>query len=144
MGHPVSGRCRDTDCFAPFITPPPPPQSPHSQCRKLSKVYLVLSVDDTFNINKYKMQFFDIIGVDADGKTVMVAQALLAGKDTESYRWVFQQLKNQLFGLEPSVILSDGDPAIRAAILAEFPNSQHSLCVWHWKGELAVGAGATF
>jgi len=101
----------------------------------LTRVHLLFSVDDTFNVVKYKMQFFDIIGVDADGKTVMLAQALLDGKDTESYQWVFQQLKKQMFGLEPSVVLSDGDPAIAAAVAAEFPNAQHSLCVWHWKGE---------
>lgn len=85
------------------------------------------------------MQFFDVIGVDADGKTVLVAQALLDGKDTDSYRWVFQQLKKQLNGLEPSVIMSDGDPAIAAAIATEFPNSRHCLCVWHWKGTLDIG-----
>lgn len=106
----------------------------------MRRVYLVLSVDDTFNVSKYKMQFFDIIGVDVDGKTVMVAQALLAGKDTDSYRWVFKQLKQQLNGMVPSVIFSDGDLAIAAAIAAEFPDTQHCLCLWHWKGERGRGA----
>ena len=106
---------------------------------KLQKHYRVMSVDDTHGVVRYKMTLFDIIGIDSDGKTVLLGQALLDSKDTEAYEWVFEQLKQLLPGLTPIAIMSDGDPAIAAAVKLVFPETQHLLCIWHLESELRGG-----
>ena len=83
----------------------------------------MLSVDDTHNTNRFKMNFFDIVGIDSEGKSVLLAQALLDSKETASYEWVFEQLKEHGLkgGLVPATIMSDGDLAIACAVAMVFP-----------------------
>ena len=113
------------------------------QRRKVERYYVVISFDDTFHVMRYKAALCDLVGIDKDGKSVPLGQALIDGKDTASYVWVFEEFKAQL-PADPSVIMSDGDLAIAAAIAIVFPNSRHLLCTWHLKGRLEGGSFDAF
>ena len=93
----------------------------------------MLICDDTHATNRFGLLYFDVIGVDRNNKSVVLAQALISHQDIPSYAWVFQFLKRELRGLEPKTIFSDGDRAIAAAIKEVFPNTKHNLCMWHFK-----------
>lgn len=90
--------------------------------------------DDTHKSTRFGLPYFDVIGVNRNNKSVVLAQALITNKDIPSYAWVFNFLKREMGGIEPKTFFSDGDLAIAAAIKLVFPNSQHRLCMWHFKG----------
>ena len=51
-------------------------------------------------------------------------------RDEESFRWGFNVFKKNL-GESPSIIFTDSDSAMKAAIAAEWPEAIHRLCIFH-------------
>ena len=71
--------------------------------------------------------------VDFNGKTRILAVSLIKNQDQSSFEWVF---KNFLvaFKTHPSVMFTDSDAAMKAAIAEVFLQTIHLLCIFHiWK-----------
>jgi transposase-like protein len=71
------------------------------------------------------------VGVDGEGRTVLLGAGLLADEQTDSYTWLLRQLAAAGYGLSPGVIFTDGDLVFPDAIASVFPSTRHLLCAWH-------------
>lgn len=112
----------------------------------------ILSIDNTYKVNRFNMPLCQISGISAFGTTFPVAWCLLSGEKEESFSWVLQQLQTcgiEHGGLsaaamassnqatpgwvhEPCVIISDFDKAFKRAARAVYPTTvKHQLCRWH-------------
>lgn len=63
-----------------------------------------------------------------------------AHQDTESFIWILQQFDNLRGpGAPPiSVVFTDQDPAMAAAIRSHWRDITHLLCIWHIMGKNLV------
>jgi hypothetical protein len=87
--------------------------------------------DTTWGTNLYKMKLGCFTAVGKDGETRILGATILLREDAPSFEWGFDALLETL-KLPPRVIITDGDPAIAAAIGAAFPDTTvHILCVYH-------------
>ncbi|RYO85590.1 hypothetical protein DL764_009150 [Monosporascus ibericus] len=93
----------------------------------------ILLLDCTYKTNKYGMPLFDMIGVDATGRSFCIAFAFLSGEAEEDYAWALERLKTlyeQYGGILPSVILTDRCLAVMNTASTLFPSAMF-LCIWH-------------
>ncbi|XP_076937255.1 protein FAR1-RELATED SEQUENCE 5-like [Bidens hawaiensis] len=94
--------------------------------------------DERAKVNFYV--FGDVVSFYATyryNKNVTLGAALLGSKTVESYIWLLKCFKKALI-YEPSVVVTDQDPAMKCAIEGVFPNSRHRLCMWHITDKLSV------
>jgi len=91
----------------------------------------MVSIDATYNTNKYDMKFVPITGVDSHKRCVILGAGLISNEDVESFVWLFNAYLESSNGCHPTVIISDQDPAMKVAIQEVFPNTKHRLCMWH-------------
>ncbi|GBC11791.2 protein FAR-RED IMPAIRED RESPONSE 1-like [Rhizophagus irregularis DAOM 181602=DAOM 197198] len=63
-------------------------------------------------------------------KTRIVAQAIVDDESQFLYEWVFQYVK-EATGVAPKVFVTNGDPAVNAAVIIQYPNAFHMHCIWH-------------
>lgn len=91
-------------------------------------------IDSTFNTNRYNYKLTLITTVRRDGKTRIKAIALMLFEDKESFVTMFKWYRDA-FGSLSSATISDGDMAMRAAIVEvfgqDYADKKHILCVWH-------------
>ncbi|KAI3708809.1 hypothetical protein L2E82_38280 [Cichorium intybus] len=88
-------------------------------------------LDATYRTNKYFMVFVPFTGIDNHKKCVTFGVGLLSSESIDSYQWLLMAFKST-FGREPTVLLTDQDPAIKQAIPLVFsPSCRHRLCMWH-------------
>ncbi|KAI3767901.1 hypothetical protein L2E82_18330 [Cichorium intybus] len=90
----------------------------------------VVSFDATFSTNRYHMVFVPFTGIDNHKRCVTFGAGLLSKEDTDSYIWLLRCFL-KAFGKQPTLILSDQDPAMKKAVEEVFPLSHHRLCMWH-------------
>ena len=76
------------------------------------------------------MVFAPFTSLDNHRKSVTFGCALMMKEDVESYTWVFEHFKKAML-VEPSVIVTDQDPAIRVAFDKAFTTARHRWCMWH-------------
>lgn len=92
------------------------------------------SMDSTFGTNMYNYKLSFIVYTTRDGRTRIKAIFLLLFEDQESFEWVLKTYR-KAFGSWPLTLLTDGDYALRRAIIAvlgeRFARWSHQLCVWH-------------
>ena len=92
----------------------------------------VIGMDSTYKTNRYGMPFFEIVGVTPTNQNFLVAYAFMRSESQESYRWVLQCLRLLIgYHREPSVLLTDRELGLCAALKSVFPKTRHMLCVWH-------------
>lgn len=92
----------------------------------------VLIIDCTYNTNSSEMPLFEVIGIDATGKSFCVCFEFLPGESEEDLVQALMHLKEMLGDNAPSgVILSDKAEAQRNAIKTVFPGWTNLLCIWH-------------
>ncbi|XP_076890921.1 protein FAR1-RELATED SEQUENCE 5-like [Bidens hawaiensis] len=77
--------------------------------------------------NKYNLIFVPFTRIDNHNKNVTLGAALCFKK---------------AFGYEPTVVVTDQDPAMKRAIEYVFPNDRHRLCMWHIMDKLSVKVGS--
>ncbi|XP_057543857.1 protein FAR1-RELATED SEQUENCE 2-like [Amaranthus tricolor] len=93
--------------------------------------YVVL-IDTTYKTNKSKWPLCEVIGMTPTNHNFLVAFCLMRDEAAVSYSWVLQGLRD-IFGSAqtPSVIVTDRDEGLSAAIRDVFPDVRHLLCTWH-------------
>ncbi|KAK1378594.1 hypothetical protein POM88_025338 [Heracleum sosnowskyi] len=102
----------------------------------------VISVDATFNTNKYNMVFVPFCGVDNHRKCVTFATALLSKEDFESYKWFFQAFVKAMVR-HSLCILTDQCAAMKQEIANVFDKekTRHRLCMWYIMKKLPSKVG---
>ncbi|XP_065879243.1 uncharacterized protein [Euphorbia lathyris] len=94
--------------------------------------YLFVGMDSTYKTNKYKMSFFEIIGMTPSNKNFLIAYAIMKDETEGSYMWVLQKLKLLLQpDVHPTVIATDRELGLMRPVREVFPHSHHLLCTWH-------------
>nr|KAJ0207255.1 hypothetical protein LSAT_V11C500254150 [Lactuca sativa] len=80
----------------------------------------VLSLDATFNMNKYDMVFVPFTGIDNHKKCVTFGAGLLSKEDGVSYEWLLRAFLKD-FKKQPQLV---------------FPFAHYRLCMWHITNKL--------
>ena len=94
----------------------------------------VISLDDTYKINRFNLPLMQITGITGLGTTFNIAWALLKDEREHSYQWVLSRLQKTMEEYQvplPVVIISDFDTALRNALHNVFPQVATQLCLWH-------------
>ncbi|XP_022013968.1 protein FAR1-RELATED SEQUENCE 5-like [Helianthus annuus] len=97
----------------------------------------VVSFDATYHRNKYNMMFVPFTGIDNHYRNVTLGAAIIGNEIAEAYSWLLNAFR-QAFGRAPPVIVTDQDLAMRKAIQDTWPESRHSLCMWHIMDKLTT------
>ncbi|XP_057808405.1 protein FAR1-RELATED SEQUENCE 5-like [Salvia miltiorrhiza] len=91
----------------------------------------VVSVDSTYNTNKYGLICVPFIGINHHRTNVMFAIAFLSNEKSESYEWLFRTFLEAMYENEPCVIFSYQDHALMNGVDMSFRVASHRLCQWH-------------
>jgi hypothetical protein len=91
----------------------------------------VLIIDCTYNTNSAEMPLFEVIGIEATGKSFCVCFEFLPGETEDDLVQALTHLKEMLGDDTPGVILSDKAEAQRNAIKRVFPLWTNLFCIWH-------------
>lgn len=94
------------------------------------KYHDVIINDNTAKTNMYNMPLSLFVGIDNNGRTRLLAQAIVSDETFETYQWILQ-CALQATEKQPIVFFTDADPAMDAAIPLQFPNSYHAHCIYH-------------
>lgn len=81
------------------------------------------------------MVFVPFTGIDNHRKCVTIGAGLIRKENTESYIWLLKSFL-KAFGKQPTIIVTDQDPAMKIAVAAVFNDSRHRLCMWHITNKL--------
>ncbi|XP_022041287.1 protein FAR1-RELATED SEQUENCE 5-like [Helianthus annuus] len=90
----------------------------------------VLAFDATYQTNKYNLIFVPFTGVDNNKRCVTFGAGLLFCETIEAYTWLLRAFLDT-HNKQPTLVLTDQDPAMRQAVAAVFDRSLHRLCMWH-------------
>ncbi|ESR65514.1 hypothetical protein CICLE_v100102261mg, partial [Citrus x clementina] len=91
----------------------------------------VLAFDATYRTNAYKKPFVVFLGINHHRKSIVFGFALLSDEKEHTYVWLLQTFLAAMEGKQPATVITDGDRAMRNAIIKTFPVSVHRLCCWH-------------
>jgi transposase-like protein len=104
--------------------------TPH-QPRNYVLYHDCISMDSTFGTNRFRMPLVLVVGVDGEGRTILLGAGLLSDERSDSYEWFLMQLREAGYMLQPGVIFTDGDPVLPDTVARVFPSTRHYLCAWH-------------
>ncbi|XP_020992086.1 protein FAR1-RELATED SEQUENCE 5-like [Arachis duranensis] len=93
----------------------------------------VVVFDATYCSNKYKKPLVVFSGFNHHKQTAIFGFALLEDEEVHTYRWVLLKLVDVMDNKKPSVVVTDGDKAMRAVIADVLPLARHWLCGWHFE-----------
>ncbi|RYQ99414.1 hypothetical protein Ahy_B07g087357 isoform E [Arachis hypogaea] len=85
----------------------------------------VVAFDATYRSNKYKKPLVVFSGSNHNKQTAIFGFALLEDEEVRTYRWVLLNLVDIMDNKKPSVVVTDGDKAMRAAIDDVLPSARH-------------------
>ena len=88
----------------------------------------VLVFDTTYRTNAYRKPFVILVGVNNHWQSTIFGCALLPDEKVETYIWVLETFIALVNGKTPISVVTDGDKAMRRAILQILPLSHHRLC----------------
>ncbi|XP_021800758.1 protein FAR1-RELATED SEQUENCE 5-like [Prunus avium] len=91
----------------------------------------VVCFDTTYRKNKDERPFAMFVGVNNHRQTVVFGAALLYAETTDTFIWLFDTFVKAMSGKKPISILTDQDAAMAKALLSEWPETCHHLCIWH-------------
>ncbi|CEP18083.1 hypothetical protein [Parasitella parasitica] len=86
------------------------------------------------SVERMKMPFLEAVGMNSENKTFFLCGCFLTNEAEEDYRWAIKKMKEICFiDISPSVIATDRELSLIAAINDELPQAVHLLCRWHRK-----------
>ncbi|XP_057729356.1 protein FAR1-RELATED SEQUENCE 5-like [Arachis stenosperma] len=91
----------------------------------------VLAFDSTYKKNKYKRPLVIFFSTNNHKQTTIFGFGLVLDERIPSYTWMLESLVEVMCGKTPSVVVTDGDDAMIAAVRKVFPRATHRLCAWH-------------
>ncbi|KAL4293429.1 protein FAR1-RELATED SEQUENCE 5-like [Arachis ipaensis] len=81
----------------------------------------VVAFDATYRSNKYKKPLVVFSGSNHHKQMAIFGFALLEDEDVRTYRWVLLNILDVMDNKKPSIVVTDGDKAMRAAITNVLP-----------------------
>ncbi|XP_057757406.1 protein FAR1-RELATED SEQUENCE 5-like [Arachis stenosperma] len=91
----------------------------------------VLAFDSTYRKNKYNRPLVIFSGINHHRQTCIFGFGLLADEQTKSYKWLLDNFSEAMMNKHPSLVITDGDNAMKSVTEEVFPNATHRLCAWH-------------
>ncbi|KAL8520773.1 hypothetical protein ACS0TY_011360 [Phlomoides rotata] len=91
----------------------------------------VVSFDTTYLVNRYKMPFASIVGINHHGHSILLGCALVTHENADSFKWLFSNWLEAMGGVYPTAIITDQCESIRKGIEEVMPESRHRFCIWH-------------
>ncbi|XP_073120803.1 protein FAR1-RELATED SEQUENCE 5-like [Henckelia pumila] len=91
----------------------------------------VLSVDTTYQTNRYNLICAPFIGINHHKQNVMFGLAFLSDETENTFEWLFGTFLASMSGKQPETIFTDQCRAMMNAIETIFPCAHHRLCQWH-------------
>ncbi|KAL5543437.1 hypothetical protein UlMin_007221 [Ulmus minor] len=81
--------------------------------------------------NAFNKPLVMFVGMNNHFWTCVFGFVLLLNEKIESYKWVLETFLDCMHRRKPTVVVTDGDAAMKAAIILCFPDFTHRLCGWH-------------
>ncbi|KAK9157430.1 hypothetical protein Scep_004004 [Stephania cephalantha] len=104
----------------------------HSRSRAAFEEFSdVVSFDTTYLVNRYRMPFATMVGVNHHGQSILLGCALISHEDVKSFDWLFTNWIRGMGNVYPRCILTDQCESIKAAVRKVMPDSIHIFCLWH-------------
>ncbi|XP_054815505.1 protein FAR-RED ELONGATED HYPOCOTYL 3-like isoform X1 [Prosopis cineraria] len=97
----------------------------------------VVSFDTIYIRNKYKLPLALFVGVNQHYQFILLGCALISDESAATYSWLMQTWLKAVGGQAPKVIIIAHDKTLKSVILDVFPNSHHSVCLWHVLGKVS-------
>lgn len=92
----------------------------------------VVTFDTTYQTNKYSMPMAPFLGVNHHRQTIFFGCALIRNEKKTTFVWLLETWLEAVGGKKPQTILTDQDPAMKAAIEMVFGGETvHRCCIWH-------------
>ncbi|XP_016173287.1 protein FAR1-RELATED SEQUENCE 5-like [Arachis ipaensis] len=93
----------------------------------------VLAFDSTYKKNKYNRPLVIFSGSNNHKQTTIFGFGLVLDEMIGLYTWLLKSLLEVMCQKMPSVVVTDGDEAMREAVRVVFPRATHRLCRWHFE-----------
>ncbi|XP_016164739.1 protein FAR1-RELATED SEQUENCE 5-like [Arachis ipaensis] len=91
----------------------------------------VVAFDSTYKKNKYNRPLVIFSGSNNNKQTTIFGFGLVLNETITSYTWMLENLLEVMCNKPPSVVVTDGDEAMIAAVKKVFPEATHRLCAWN-------------
>ncbi|GAB2229304.1 hypothetical protein Droror1_Dr00023442 [Drosera rotundifolia] len=91
----------------------------------------VISFDTTYFTNKYRVPLVVFIGVNHHMQPTLLGCALIGDGTVYTFVWLVKTWLMAMDGKPPTVILTDQNKVLKAAISAVLPQSRHCLSLWN-------------
>ena len=99
--------------------------------RLLLLLLLPLCVDGLVT-GRFHLPLVQIVGVNSNRKSVLVAAALVQAEGLEDYEFVVEGLKEAIGeDIAPETVVTDGNIAVHSVLKRHYPQTQLTLCQWH-------------
>jgi hypothetical protein len=86
-------------------------------CRKKYSLFGdVVSFDTTYRTNQYSMIFAPFTEINHHRQSITFGAGFLENEKIESFVWLFEEFLETMGGHEPTLIITDQDPSMKAAI----------------------------
>ncbi|KAL7123552.1 hypothetical protein ACP275_01G112600 [Erythranthe tilingii] len=104
----------------------------HSRCRAAYANFNdVLTFDTTYLVNKYKMPFATVVGINHHGQSILLGCALVTNDDAKSFKWFFKHWHEAMDDVHTKCIITVQCESIKIAIRVLMLNTIHRYCLWH-------------
>ncbi|XP_058005422.1 protein FAR-RED IMPAIRED RESPONSE 1-like [Hevea brasiliensis] len=91
----------------------------------------VVSFDTTYLVNRYKLPFATIVGVNHHGQSILLGCALILHENVNTFKWLFMTWLEVMGDVHPNFILTNQCESMRKAIREVMPNTRHRFCLGH-------------
>ncbi|EGY20871.1 uncharacterized protein VDAG_02395 [Verticillium dahliae VdLs.17] len=102
-----------------------------------------ISFDNTYNTNRFKLPLFQATGQTCLGTVFNAAFGLIDNERREGFQFLaegIKQLVEKHSIRQPTVIITDFDDAMKAALNDQFPDAQQQLCIHHINSNVILRA----
>ena len=107
-----------------------------SQQELWARFHDVILLDTTAKTNRYSMILCVVILVDNHNRSRLAATAIVSDETKDIFTWLFKSLSKATGGLMPTLLYTDADPAMIAAVNDSWPTTKHHFCLFHIRKNL--------
>lgn len=94
----------------------------------------VVSLDNTYKTNRFKMPFLNVTGVTNTHSTFNIAFGVINKEDEPAYTWAVERLEDlrtKIGADYPYVVVTDSEKALKNALDNVWEDVQQQICLWH-------------
>ncbi|KAF2316943.1 hypothetical protein GH714_007295 [Hevea brasiliensis] len=91
----------------------------------------VISFDTTYLINRYKLPFATIVGVNHHGQSILLGCALISHEDANTFEWLFMMWLEAMGDIHPNSILTDQSVIYDSLTIKMFERNLNEFVVKH-------------